>query len=87
MAQSNIKKFIEEKKKRNKFIHHIWHTKEDDSFADVLIDKQLFLGNINSDWANADEINLDKLIKLKENLQTLVMNQVQINMNIESSYQ
>ncbi len=86
MARSNVKEFIEEKNKRNKFIHHIWHTKEDDSFVDVLIDKQLFLGKIDSDWTNADEINLDELIRLKENLQTLVMNQVQINMNIENSY-
>lgn len=81
-AKDNLDEFNKAKNKRNKLIHGIWHTIEDDNIS---ID-EFYLGKLTTDWCDTEKIDLNELKDLKEHLHILIQKQIQINLDILTKY-
>lgn len=82
-AKAVLIDFIKIKQKRNELIHGIWHTKYED---EIPLD-DFYIAKLNtSNWGDAQKIDVKELIAIKEKLQTLVTNQLQVNIDILKTY-
>lgn len=81
-AKSNLADFSKAKDKRNELIHGIWHTKTED---EITLD-EFYIGKLNSNWDDSKRIDVKELQELKEHLRELIQKQIQINIDILTSY-
>ena len=81
-AKSNLVDFSKAKDKRNELIHGIWHTKTNDEIGL----EELYIKKLNSNWNDSKKIDVKELKELKENLRDLIQKQIQINIDILTSY-
>ncbi len=81
-AKTNLKEFTKAKEKRNEFIHGIWHTKWEN---EVHLD-DLYISKLNSSWSSAKKVDVEELKEIKETLQSLMSKQLQINVDILTTY-